>query len=144
MRSPRKPHHLPQRLATGAFILHSGIEKWKAGSEMAAGMHGMAVGAYPFLGKLPPERFIRLLSIGEITTGAILLAPFVPAAVAGAALTAFSGSLLTMYLRTPGLHKPGSIWPTQNGTAISKDVWMLGIGVGLLAESAADAAAARS
>jgi hypothetical protein len=144
MRSPRKPHHLPQRLATGAFILHSGIEKWKAGPEMAAGMHGMAVGAYPFLGKLPPERFIRLLSIGEITTGAILLAPFVPAAVAGAALTAFSGSLLTMYLRTPGLHKPGSIWPTQNGTAISKDVWMLGIGVGLLAESAADAAAARS
>src|SRR3954463_14061065 len=119
MLTSRKPHHLPQRLATGAFILHSGIEKWKGGPELAAGMHGMATGAYPFLAKLPPQRFLRLLSIGEITTGSIPLAPFVPAAVAGAALSAFSGSLLTMYLRTPPLHKPGSIWPTPNGIAVS-------------------------
>jgi hypothetical protein len=47
-------------------------------------------------------------------------------------LTAFSGALLAMYWRTPTMRKPGSIWPTQAGTAISKDVWMLGIGVGLL------------
>ncbi|MBO0816797.1 MAG: hypothetical protein J2P30_16860 [Actinobacteria bacterium] len=55
--------------------------------------------------------------------------------MAGAALTGFSGSLLTMYLRTPALHKPGSVWPTQAGTAVSKDVWMLGIGLGLIAGS---------
>jgi hypothetical protein len=28
-----------------------------------------------------------------------------------------------------------SIWPTRAGTALSKDVWMLGIGVGLMADS---------
>jgi hypothetical protein len=39
-----------------------------------------------------------------------------------------------MYLRTDSLHKPGSIWPTQQGTGVSKDVWMLGIGLGLLAQ----------
>ena len=37
-----------------------------------------------------------------------------------------------MYLRTPSLHQPGSFWPTQAGTAVSKDIWMLGIGLGLL------------
>jgi hypothetical protein len=39
-----------------------------------------------------------------------------------------------MYLRTPALHRPGSVWPTPAGIAVSKDVWMLGIGVGLLAD----------
>jgi hypothetical protein len=39
-----------------------------------------------------------------------------------------------MYLRTPTLHEPGSIWPTQAGIGVSKDVWMLGVGVGLLAD----------
>jgi hypothetical protein len=42
--------------------------------------------------------------------------------------------LVGLYLRTPGLHKPGTILPNQTGIALSKDVWMLGIGVGLLAE----------
>ena len=68
----------------------------------------------------------------------MLLAPFVPAALAGAALTAFSGGLVTLYLRTPALRKPNSIWPSQAGIAVSKDVWMLGIGLGLLADAAAD------
>jgi hypothetical protein len=33
------------------------------------------------------------------------------------------------------MRKPHSIWPTQQGIAISKDVWLLGIGLTLLAES---------
>jgi hypothetical protein len=33
---------------------------------------------------------------------------------------------------TPALRRPGSIWPSQVGTAVSKDVWMLGIGLGLV------------
>jgi uncharacterized membrane protein YkgB len=36
-----------------------------------------------------------------------------------------------MYLRTPEMHKPGSFWPTPAGIGISKDVWMLGIGLSL-------------
>ena len=52
--------------------------------------------------------------------------------VAGAALTGFSGGLMGLYWNTPGLRKPGTPWPTQDGLGVSKDVWMLGIGVGLL------------
>jgi hypothetical protein len=42
-----------------------------------------------------------------------------------------------MYARTPALRKPGSIWPSQAGTGVSKDVWMLGIGLGLLVDAVA-------
>jgi hypothetical protein len=129
---------LPTRLATGAYILHSGLDKRHGTPEMAQGMHGMASGAYPFLAGMEPTTFLRRLSLGEMTVGPLLLAPFVPTAVAGAALTGFAGGLVTMYLRTPALRKPGSIWPSQQGIAISKDSWMLGIGLGLLADALVD------
>ena len=67
-----------------------------------------------------------MLSTSEIAVGAILLTPFVPTAVAGATLTAFSGGLLGLYLRTPGMRKPGSLAPTEQGLAIAKDSWLLG------------------
>ena len=126
--------NVPARLATGAYILHAGLEKWKGTPERAKGVHGMASGAYPALGRIPPETFLKLLAAAEIGTGAALLLPVVPNKLAGAALTAFSGSLLGLYLRTEALHKPGSVWPTQAGVGVSKDVWMLGIGLSLLAE----------
>jgi uncharacterized membrane protein YphA (DoxX/SURF4 family) len=129
------PRDLPGRVATGAFILHSGIDKWNGPSAQAEGVHAMAAGAFPVLKSIPPERFLKLLAAGEVLTGALLLSPFVSNAVAGAALTGFSGSLLTMYARTPALRKPGSVWPSPAGIAVSKDVWMLGIGLGLLADA---------
>jgi hypothetical protein len=125
---------LPTRIATGAYILHAGLDKWNTEEARAEGIHGMAAGAFPVVKDMPPPRFVRLLAAGEIATGTVLLAPFVPAALAGAALTGFSGALVTLYWRTPGMRKPGSIWPSQEGTAISKDVWMLGIGLGLLVD----------
>jgi uncharacterized membrane protein YphA (DoxX/SURF4 family) len=131
-----KLRNVPTRLATGAYILHTGLEKWSGSEQQAQGVHGMASGAFPFLKGVRPTDFLKSLSVGEIAVGAVLLAPVVPSAVAGAALTGFSGALLTMYLRTPALHRPGSIWPTQNGVGVSKDVWMLGIGVGLLVDAA--------
>ena len=97
----------------------------------------MAAGAFPVLSKVPPATFLKALSAAEIGTGAALLVPVVPNRLAGSALTAFAGGLVAMYLRTPALHKPGSVWPTQAGTGISKDVWMLGIGLGLLVDSPA-------
>lgn len=127
---------IPGRVATGTFILHAGIEKWNGPAAQAEGVHGMAVSAYPFLASISPQRFLKVLAAGEMVTGALLLSPFISNAVAGAALTGFSGSLLAMYARTPALHKPGSIWPTPAGTPVSKDVWMLGIGLGLLADAA--------
>jgi hypothetical protein len=127
---------VPGRFVTGAFILHSGIDKWGGPPELAGAIHGMATGAYPFLGSIPSEKFLKLLAAGEIVTGSALLAPFVSNKLAGAALTAFSASLLGLYWRTEGMRKPGSVWPSQNGIAVSKDVWMLGIGLGLLRSDA--------
>jgi uncharacterized membrane protein YphA (DoxX/SURF4 family) len=127
--------NIPGRIATGGYIAHAGLGKWRASSERAAGVHGMAAGAYPFLEPVPPAVFVRLLAAGEIVTGALLLNPFTSDAVAGTALTGFSGALLTMYARTPAMHEPRSIWPTPAGMALSKDVWMFGLGVGLLADA---------
>jgi hypothetical protein len=130
-----KLSNLPTRLATGGYILHAGVEKWQADADRAAGVHGMAAGAFPFVKAVEATTFVRALSLAEVATGAALLAPFVPVGIAGAALTAFSGGLVTMYLRTPALHKPGSVWPTPQGIGVSKDVWMLGIGLGMLVEA---------
>jgi hypothetical protein len=125
---------LPTRVATGAFILHSGLSKWKGGPEQAAGVHGMAAGAFPPLKTVGAPTFLKGLSVGEVAIGAVLLAPFVSNRKAGVALTAFSGGLMAMYARTPALREPGSIWPSQQGIGVAKDVWMLGIGLGLLLE----------
>ena len=127
-----KLRNLPTRLATGAYILHAGWGKWHGNEQQAAGVHGMAAGAFPVFESIKATDFLKMLSVGEMVVGAALLAPVVPPAVAGAALTGFSGALVTMYLRTDGMHKPGSVWPTPQGTGISKDVWMLGIGLGLI------------
>jgi hypothetical protein len=135
MRLPVTPSEIPPRIATGAFILNSGLGKRHADEATAAGLHGFAAGTYPVLKKIPPTTFAKLLSTAEITLGAALLIPLVPTAVAGAALTSFSGGLLGLYLRTPGMTKPGSVAPTQEGLPIAKDVWMFGIGLGLLTKA---------
>jgi hypothetical protein len=124
---------IPGRIATGAFILHSGTGKWDLPAERAAALHMMAAGAFPFLSKIPASAFVKLLSVSEVATGAVLLSPLVRDRRAGAALTAFSAGLLTMYWRSPALRKAGSVWPTPAGLPVSKDVWMLGIGLGLIA-----------
>ena len=133
-----KARHLPPRITTGAFILNSGISKLSADEATAAQLHGFASGTYPFLKKMKPEDFVRALAVTEIALGAALLIPAVPAAVAGAGLTAFSGGLLGLYARTPGMHKEGSPLPTQQGTAIAKDIWMAGVGLGLVIDDLSD------
>jgi hypothetical protein len=132
MRISIKARHLPPRIATGAFILNSGIGKLSADEETAVQLHGFASGTYPFLKKLKPADFVRLLGATEVALGAALLIPVVPAAVAGAGLAAFSGGLLGLYAKTPGMRKEGSLLPTQHGTALAKDIWMAGIGLGLM------------
>jgi hypothetical protein len=138
MRISIKAAHLAPRIAAGAFILNSGLGKWSVDEETAAQLHGFASGTYPFLSKLKPKDFARLLSAAEITLGAALLVPVVPSAVAGAGLTAFSGGLLGLYARTPGMRKDGTPFPTQQGIPLAKDVWMLGIGLGLVIDDLTD------
>ncbi|MGW2089424.1 hypothetical protein [Streptomyces sp. NPDC001880] len=127
-----EPRDVPPRLATGAFILNSGLGMLKADAETAEGLHGLACVAYPFLKKIEPERFTRLLAWSEIAVGGTLLAPFVPTRLAGLALTGFSGGLIGLYLRVPGMREPGSLRPTEAGIPMAKDFWMMGIGLGFL------------
>jgi uncharacterized membrane protein YphA (DoxX/SURF4 family) len=134
-----RARNVPTRAATGAWILHSGLEKWTEGEESAKLHHAYTATAFPFLKRIPPTRLLRLLAAQEITTGAILLTPFISPVFAGAVLTAFSTGLLTLYLRSPALHKPGSVWPTFEGIMFSKDVWMLGIGLSMLTDAIIDA-----
>ena len=143
MRIAVRARRSPGRLAAGAFILNAGIGKWSADEQTAARLHGMAAGTYPFLKNIKPKDFARLLSAGEIALGSALLLPVIPAALAGAGLTAFSAGLLGMYLRTPGLREQHSLRPSQQGVPIAKDVWMLGIGLGLIADAVSERPDAR-
>ena len=133
-----RARRLPLRITTGAFILNSGLSKRGADADTAAGLHSFASGTYPFLEEVDPQTFTRTLSTGEIALGTALLLPVVPPALTGAALTGFSAGLLGLYLRTPGMRQEGSLAPTQDGTALAKDVWMLGAGLSLLVDGLTD------
>ena len=125
---------LPLRLVTGAFLLNSGLQKRNMPPAAAEGLHGFAQTAeLPALDKVEATTFARILSAGEIGLGAALLAPFVPRQVAGLGLTAFAGGLVRLYWKAPGMRQKGDVRPTEEGTGMAKDLWILGIGVSLLA-----------
>lgn len=127
--------HIPLRLSTGAFILNSGLTKQEIDRDTAAYLQGMAANAFPQVKELDPEKFGKVLSAVEIGLGAALLLPFIPSRLAGLALAGFSGGLLAMYVRTPGMTQDDDIRPTQEGTPVAKDVWMLGIALSLIMDS---------
>ena len=120
------------RLFPGLILLNSGLGKRKLDAESAAGLQGFASTGIPAVTKLDPKTFGKMLSAGEIATGAALLAPVVPNRLAGAALTAFGAGFMSMYLRAPGQRQEGSLAPTQDGMSLAKDSWLLGIGAALL------------
>lgn len=124
--------HIPLRLTTGALILDSGLNKRHVTPEAAQAMQGMAGHAFPVVNSMSPQSFGSNLAKAEIGIGAALLAPFVPPAVAGAALTAFGGGLMAMYWNLPGMRQEGSIKPTQEGLSLAKDVWLVGAGLTLM------------
>lgn len=129
------PTHIPLRLATGAYILNSGISKLGADEGTAQYLHGAAASTYPAVFKdMEPKKFAKLLAYSEIGVGAALLSPMVPAAVAGAALTGFGASLMGMYFRTPSMTLSDGIRPSQEGIALAKDAWMVGGGLTLLTQ----------
>mgnify|MGYP003439972465 CR=1 FL=1 len=133
-----KAWHIPVRVATGAIILNAGLRKRSVDEETAKGLHGFATTAYPEFEDTPPEKFASMLSTGEIAVGALVLTPGVPTAVAGLALTTFAGMLTRLYLKAPGLREEGSLQPTEQGTAIAKDLWMLAIGTALTIDGLTD------
>lgn len=129
------PTHVPLRLATGAFILNSGISKLNATEEEKEQAHGWASSAYPIFKDMKPADFHKLLTYGEIGLGAALLFPKVPSAVAGGALAGFGALLTGLYLNTPGMTRDDGIRPTAEGTAVAKDVWLVGAGLTLATQS---------
>jgi uncharacterized membrane protein YphA (DoxX/SURF4 family) len=133
-----KTWQVPVRLATGAFILNSGLSKRSVPPEGAAQIHGFATTAHPEFKSLDPTTFAKLLSTGEISLGSALLLPFVPSWLAGAGLTVFSLGLMRLYLNGPGLRQEGSLRPTEQGIGIAKDSWMLAIGLALMLDSMTD------
>lgn len=127
-----KLSHLPLRLASGAFILNSGVGKLSADEGTAAWLQESATRVVPRLGDLPSDQFAKLLAAGEITLGSTLLAPFIPSRLAGLGLAAFSGCLLTMYFRTPEATEADGVRPSASGTALAKDSWLVAIALALM------------
>jgi hypothetical protein len=124
--------HIPLRLTTGAFIFNSGWGKRHLDEDGAARLQGMAATVIPPVSRLDAARFGKLLSYAEMTLGATLLMPFVPSRLAGVGLGIFSGSLFTIYLKTPGMTLEDGIRPSPQGTVLAKDIWMLGIAAALI------------
>ncbi|MEV4631433.1 hypothetical protein AB0J90_34700 [Micromonospora sp. NPDC049523] len=124
--------HLPLRVALGAYILNSGVSKWTLEGESAEGLHGMAAGAVPALKRFDARTFARLLAGTEITLGAALLLPVIPSALVGAGLVGLGGGLMRLYWVTPGLRRPNDVRPTEQGTGIAKDSWLLGAGLTMI------------
>jgi hypothetical protein len=130
--------HVPVRLATGAFILDSGLKKWSANDneELEKELYATATAAYPQLQEIDSATFRRGLAATEIALGSALLLPVVSPGVAGTALGAFSSGLLGLYLRLPGTRQSGTLRPTSEGLALAKDSWMLAIAAALVLDAA--------
>lgn len=135
--------HVPLRLATGAFILQSGLSKRGTAGEAAEGLHEFAAAGNPEVEALEPEQFAKGLSAWEIGLGGALLTPFVPSWLAGLGLAVFAGGLNRLYWNAPGLRQEGDVRPTDEGTGIAKDVWMTAIGLALVIDRLSDRRADR-
>ncbi|GAA3062816.1 hypothetical protein GCM10010464_28890 [Pseudonocardia yunnanensis] len=129
---------LPLRLPTGAYMLDAGVSKWDADEATAKYLHDFTAGTYPVVKSIEPAQFVKAVSAGEIALGTILLAPFVPGRLAGAGLTAYAAALLGLYVKTPGMRRPSTPFPSKDGIALAKDSWLLGIGLALLFGRASD------
>jgi uncharacterized membrane protein YphA (DoxX/SURF4 family) len=131
-----KLRHLPLRLGAGAYILNSGLDKFSADEEAAAGIHGTAAGAYPFLADVDPKTFTKALAATEVGLGAALLVPVLPRVVVATGFTAFSAALVGMYLRTPALHRgPNDPRPNPQGVGVAKDVVIAGAAASYLIDA---------
>ena len=128
--------HVPVRLATGAIILDQGLLKLSADEDTARWLHGQAAQAFPQFADMDPRDFVQLLSAGEIALGTALLGiGLVPSSLAGLGLGLFGGSLVRLYLKSPGTRREGSIAPSRQGVGLAKDSWMLAIGTALVLDA---------
>ena len=115
------------RGVSGAYLLQSGYGKLGLPAEAAAGMQGFAATGVPALDKLDPETFGKVVSYSELGIGVALVSPMVPNRLAGLALGTFSAGLLSIYFRNPAMTQEDGIRPSEDGIALSKDVFLAAI-----------------
>ncbi|NHU85022.1 hypothetical protein GWK18_05335 [Kocuria sp. JC486] len=123
------------RGVSGAYILQSGLGKKDLPLEAYEGLQGMAATGIPQLKEWDAKTFGQALWLAEVGVGGLLLTPFVSKRLAGLALTAFSAGMLTMYFNNNEMTQDDGIRPTQEGTPLSKDVWLAAIGLALVVQS---------
>lgn len=121
------------RAIPGAFILNSGIGKIGMPAEASAGIQQFAASGVPAVKQIPSEKFGTVLGWSEAAVGGALLAPFVPNAVAGGALTTFAAGLLSLYFADPDNREDDGIRPSEQGLSLAKDSWLLAAGLALAA-----------
>lgn len=115
------------RGVSGAYLLQSGYGKLGLPVEAAEGMQGFAASGVPAMGKLDPDTFGKVVAYSELGIGAALLTPFVPNRLAGLGLGAFSAGLLSIYFRNPAMTQEDGIRPSEDGMALSKDLFLAGM-----------------
>ena len=122
------------RVIPGAFIANSGAGKIGMPAEASAGLQQYAATGVPLVKALPADKFGTILGVSEVALGAALAIPAIPNRVAGVGLTAFSAGLLSLYFANPENTKADRIRPSDEGLSLSKDIFMLSLGVGLIAQ----------
>lgn len=126
--------HFFTRTVPGAFIANSGVGKLGMPAEASAGLQQYAATGVPLVKVLPADKFGTILGASEIALGAAMAIPAIPNRIAGVGLTAFSAGLLSLYFANPENTKADRIRPTDEGLGLAKDVFMLSLGVGLIAQ----------
>ncbi|AJE66152.1 hypothetical protein [Corynebacterium glutamicum] len=115
------------RGVSGAYILQSGYGKLGLPNEAAAGIQGLAATGIPVVADMDSDTFGKFVAYSELGIGGALLAPFIPSRLAGLGLGAFSAGLLAIYFRNPAMTQDDGIRPSQDGTGLSKDLFLAAI-----------------
>ena len=125
----------PLRLSTGAFVVNSGITTFNADIEASKKLQANAARLVPQVERMDPRTFAKMLAAGEVTLGAALILPVVPAAIAGLGLSAFAASLLAAQRPANGQHAEGMNEPPTQAAPTATDAWMLGAGLSLFLDA---------
>ena len=129
-----RPVNFPVRFAAGVMILSAGVGKLRPSENGSPDVHAVAAADYPFLEQLAPEQLTKVLGAAEMMLGGALLVPVVGDGVAGVGLTAFAGAMIGLFAKGQGEHREGPV-PEHRGAALARDIWLLGIGLRLVADS---------
>jgi hypothetical protein len=129
-----RPANFPVRFAAGVMILSAGVGKLRRTENGVPDVHAVAATNYPFLEQMAPEQFTKVLGVTEMVLGGALLVPLVGDGVAGVGLSAFAAAMIGLFAKGQGEHHEGPA-PEHPGAALARDIWLLGIGLRLVADS---------